>query len=118
RDEVLAAAGGISQAILHSAEAERSRRLALAGSGADVFNALREARQYAPDLTDLRLFWARVAETLAGKAKIVLHEQPGRRRHLILPSLPWERTLPALQPALIPEREELPDSRGRDKPKS
>jgi Cu+-exporting ATPase len=106
RDQVLAEATGTAQATIQAAEAARSRRLALAGSQADAFNSLLEARRYAPSLTDWRLFWKEVARGFAGRAKVVLDEEPGRRRQLVLPGLPWERILPpALEPALRPAHE-------------
>jgi len=96
-DQALAEAKGKSQAVLHGAEAARAARLAQAASGADTFSSLREARRYAPSLTDFRLFCDKLAEALAGKAKIVLDEDPGRRRHLIVPNYPIEKALPLLQ---------------------
>jgi hypothetical protein len=53
-------------------------------------------------LTDFRLFCKAVAESLAGKSKLVLDEEPARRRHLVLPESPWDRMLPALQPGARP----------------
>jgi Cu+-exporting ATPase len=97
-DRVLAEAKGKAQATIEIAQAARTRRLALAGSEADAFNALLEARRYAPSLTDFRLFWESVARGLAGKNKVVLDEEPGRRRHLVLPGLPWERMVPVMSP--------------------
>ncbi len=96
RDQVLAEVTGRSQALRHAAEAARARQLALAAAAADRFSSLLEARQYAPSLTDFRLFWKAVADALAGKAKLVLGEEPARRRHLVLPEAPWEVMLPAL----------------------
>src|SRR5262249_52350687 len=60
RDQVLIEAGGHSRAVRHAAEAARSRQLALAAATADSFSSLREARYYAPSLTDFRLFWKTV----------------------------------------------------------
>jgi P-type Cu+ transporter len=94
RDQILVEAKGKAQATVHAALADQSRRLALAAGGADAFSALRVARQNAPALTDFRLFWERVESVLGGKSKVILDEEPGRRRHLILPSLPMERMLP------------------------
>ena len=94
----MAEAAGKSRALLHAAEADRSTRLALAAGGADTFNALREARRYAPSLTDFRLYWEKLASALDGKTKVILDEEPGRRRHLIVPGLPLEKALPVLQP--------------------
>ncbi len=87
-------AGGQAGAIRQAAEAERSRRIALAASEADTFRTLREARDYAPALTDFRLFWTAVAGTLARKDKLLLDEEPGRRRHLIVPDLAGRRIAP------------------------
>jgi Cu+-exporting ATPase len=98
RDRVVTEATGKAQAIRQAAEAKRARGLALAAGAADAFRALLEARRYAPALTDLQLFWERFAQALEGKAKLVLDEEPRRRRHLIVPGLPWERALPALAP--------------------
>jgi len=99
RDRVVAEAKGKSRAVLHAAEADRATRLALAASAADTFNSLREARRYAPSITDFRLYWAKLASALDGKTKIVLDEEPGRRRHLIVPGIPLEKALPVLEPA-------------------
>ena len=97
--------------MLDAAEADRSTRLALAASGADTFNSLRDARRYAPALTDFRLFWTKLAQALAGKSKVILDEEPGRRRHLIMPGLPLERALPVLRD----DRPERASSRSFDK---
>ena len=83
--------------MLHAAEADRSSRLALAASDADTFNSLHDARRYAPALTDFRLFWTKLAQALAGKSKVILDDEPGRRRHLIMPGLALERALPVLR---------------------
>ena len=66
----------------------------LRGPGRSLVAALRVARQNAPALTDFRLYWERVADVLGGKSKVILDEEPGRRRHLIVPSLPLEKLLP------------------------
>jgi Cu+-exporting ATPase len=96
RDEALAEAKGKSQAIRHRAEAACAVRLAQAASGAEYFNALRIARRDAPSLTDFRLFWEKLAAALASKPKIILDEEPGRRRHVIVPNLPLETAAPVL----------------------
>jgi Cu+-exporting ATPase len=98
RDRVVTEARGKSQAVLHGALADKTSRLTLAASRAETFSSLREARQYAPALTDLRLYWARLAGVLGGKPKVILDEEPGRRRHLIVPALPLEKAVPVLQP--------------------
>jgi P-type Cu+ transporter len=97
RDRVLAEAMGKSRSVLNAALAEKSSLLALAASGADTFSSLREARRYSPSLTDFRLFWTRLAQALEGKSKVILDDEPGRRRHLIVPGVPLERALPVLQ---------------------
>ena len=94
RDQIVAASTGKARAMIDAAEADRSTRLALAASGADAFNSLYDARRYAPALTDFRLFWTKVAQALDGKSKVILDEEPGRRRHLIMPGLPLEQALP------------------------
>jgi P-type Cu+ transporter len=97
RDQVVATATGKSRAMLDAAEADRSTRLAFAASGADTFNSLCDARRYAPSLTDFRLFWTNLARALNGKSKVILDEEPGRRRHLIMPGVPLEQALPVLR---------------------
>jgi HflK protein len=94
RDEKLAEAKGKAQATLHAALGDQSRRLALASGEADAFSSLRVARVNAPALTDFRLYWEQVAKVLGGKSKVILDEEPGRRRHLIVPNLPLEKILP------------------------
>ncbi len=98
RDQVVTEAQGKSRSLKNDAEATRSRQLAMAGGSADRFEALREARQYAPALTDLRLFWKTVAEALAGRDKLILDDDPGRRRHVVIPGIPWEQMAPAVLP--------------------
>jgi regulator of protease activity HflC (stomatin/prohibitin superfamily) len=96
RDQELAKAKGRSQAVHHAARAASAARVALAASGADTFISLGEARRPAPALTDFRLYWEKLAPALAGKPKVVLDVEPGRRRHLIVPNLPLEKALPSL----------------------
>ncbi len=103
-DQALEDAKGKSQATLHGAEAARAARLAQAAGGADTFNSLCEARRFAPALTDFRLFWQKVAPALSGKPKVVLDEEPGRRRHLMMSSLPLEKMLPVVPPALLEDQ--------------
>jgi regulator of protease activity HflC (stomatin/prohibitin superfamily) len=97
RDRVVTEAGGQSRVLKHAADADRARRLALAAATADAFGSLLDARGYAPALTDLRLFWTAVSGAFAGKEKLLLDEEPGRRRHLIVPGLADEALLPALK---------------------
>ena len=98
RDQVVTEAHGKSRALRNAAEADRSRQLALAAGSAHSFESLREARQYAPALTDFRLFWKMVADAFAGKDKLILDEESGRRRHLVMPGLPWDQMMPAIRP--------------------
>jgi regulator of protease activity HflC (stomatin/prohibitin superfamily) len=97
RDRILTEASGDLQAIRNAARAERERRVALAAAAADAFGALREARRCGPALTDIQLFWEQLALALGGKPKVILDDEPGRRRHLIAPGLPWEQLLPTLR---------------------
>jgi Cu+-exporting ATPase len=99
RDRALAEATGKAQRVIHGAETFAAKRQALAASEADTFSSLHEARRVHPALTDFRLYWEKLASALDGKPKVVLDEEPGRRRHLILPSLPLEQTLPLLAPS-------------------
>jgi Cu+-exporting ATPase len=98
RDQVVTEAHGKSRALRNGAEASRGRQLALAAGSADRFEAFREARQHAPALTDLRLFWKSVAEVLAGKDKFIFDDDPGRRRQVVMPGLPWEQMVPVIRP--------------------
>ena len=79
--------------------ARRGRRPAawrLAAGAADTFNCLAcRCAGPIPRLTDFRLFWTTVAEASPARTKLLLDEEPGRRRHLIVPSSPG-RVLPAL----------------------
>jgi Cu+-exporting ATPase len=97
RDRVVTEAGGRARSIGEAAEADRSRRLALAAAAADTFGSLLDARNYAPALTDFRLFWTTVAAAMAGKDKLLLDEEPGHRRHLVVPDLDDRLLLPALR---------------------
>ena len=99
RDRVVTEARGQSQKLRNAAEADRSRQVALASGEAHRFGVLHEARRYSPALTDFRLFWKMVAEALAGKDKLILDEESGRRRHIVLPGLPWDRIIPTIRPA-------------------
>jgi membrane protease subunit HflK len=104
RDKNLTEATGKAEAIIQVAHRERSRRVALAAGGADAFDTQRLARQADPALSDFRLFWEKLAEGLSGKKKVILDEEPGRRRHLIVPNRAWERVLPGLD---IERREKM-----------
>jgi Cu+-exporting ATPase len=99
REKVLAEAAGKSQAVRAGALGFEATRRALAASEADRFSALVDARRYHPALTDVRLFWDEVATALGGRPKVIVDEEPGRRRHLILPGLPLGQTLPLVVPA-------------------
>jgi membrane protease subunit HflK len=100
RDSVVSEAKGKAEALVQAAKGAQSRKVALAASEADSFNALRQARQTAPSLADVNLFWEKLAESLAGKNKVILDDPGGRRRHVVVPGLPpsWERVLPVIQP--------------------
>jgi P-type Cu+ transporter len=98
RDQVVIEARGKSRALRDTAEADKSRQLALALGSAHSFASLREARQYAPALTDFRLFWKMVGEAFAGKEKLILDEESGRRRHVVMPGFPWDRVTPMIRP--------------------
>ena len=111
RDQVVATATGKARTILNAAEVDRSTRLAFAASAADTFDLLHDARRYAPSLTDFRLFWTKLALALAGKSKVILDEEPGRRRHLIMPGLSMERALPLFRD----DRPQSASSRSFDK---
>jgi Cu+-exporting ATPase len=104
RERVVTEAQGRARSLKNQAEASRSRRVAVAAGLADRFASLRGARQYAPALTDLRLFWKSVADALAGKEKLILDDSPDRRRQVVVPGLPWEPLMPVLRQ----------DSRARD----
>jgi len=97
RDLTLTEARGKAQAIAQSALGQRARRVAMAAGTADAFNSLRLARQADPALTDVRMFWEKLALSLGGKKKVVVDEDPGRRRHLIVPGFGWEGVLPILR---------------------
>ncbi len=99
RDRVVTEARGQSQKLRNAAEADRSRQVALASGEAHRFGALLDARRYSPALTDFRLFWKMVAESLADKDKLILDEESGRRRHIVMPGLPWDRLIPTIRPA-------------------
>ena len=99
RDRVVTEARGQSQKLRNAAEADRSRRVALASAEAHRFATLHEARGYSPALTDFRLFWKMVAESLAGRDKLILDEESGRRRQIVMPGLPWDRIVPTIRPA-------------------
>jgi Cu+-exporting ATPase len=106
REEVLAEAGGKSQAIVHAAHAAGTRDLAEAAGAADRFASLWEARQYAPELTDFRLFWKTIASSFAGKTKLIFDEPSGSRQHLVISQEPWE-TAPPVWPGNASARPEM-----------
>jgi Cu+-exporting ATPase len=96
RDQTIIEAKGNAEAIVQAARGRHSRRVALAAGAADAFNSLRLARQAEPSLTDVRVFWQKLAEGLDGKKKVVVDEDSGRRRHVIVPDSGWDRMLPIL----------------------
>ena len=75
RDRVLAEAAGTARALVHAASAYRSVRQARAEGDSGRFDSLREARKYAKELTDIRLFWTMVADAMACKPKIVFGDE-------------------------------------------
>jgi Cu+-exporting ATPase len=98
--EALAAARGRAAAIVNRAEAESTAQVARAAGEADAFEAERSARTPFPALTDHRLYWETIQSALAAKPKVVLDAEPGRQRHLIVPSLP----MPAVEAAAVLSR--------------
>ncbi|MGP0070018.1 MAG: FtsH protease activity modulator HflK [Isosphaeraceae bacterium] len=120
RDQVVTEARGKARADRDAAEADRSRQLAMASGSAHSFASLREARQYAPSLTDFRLFWKMVEGAFAGKDKLILDEVSGRRRHVVMPGLPWDRMIPAVRPDspthTIAPADALPESPRKPQP--
>ncbi len=108
RDRVVTEARGQASSVGAGATADARRRTALAASEADAFTTLREARIGAPALTDLRLFWTTIADAMARKDKLILDEEPGRRRHLVVPDSGASMLVPALEPI----RRESPASAG------
>jgi P-type Cu+ transporter len=97
RDRAIAEATGKAQATIHAAEADQAGRLALAASAAETFHTLSVTRHYAPALTDVRIYWEKLAGALAGRPKVVLDDAAGRRRHLVLPGSAWEQAVPILE---------------------
>jgi HflK protein len=100
RAEALAAARGRAAAIVNQAEAESTAQVARAMGEADAFEAARSARSPYPGLTDHRLYWETIQSVLAAKPKVVLDAEPGRHRHLVVPSLP----IPAVEAAAVLNR--------------
>ena len=96
RAERIQDAHGRADATVNRAEGEGSLRQARAQAEAEAFSTLDQARAGAPALTDLSLYWDAVAATLANKTKLVLDPAGDRRRHVIIPELPLETALPAL----------------------
>jgi P-type Cu+ transporter len=107
RDRAVTESAGRASALRNAAETDRRRRVALAAAAADNFGSLRDARIYAPALTDIRLFWTTISTALAGKEKLLLDEEAGRRSHLVVPDLAGE----ALLPAIAPTTRNHPDNR-------
>ena len=101
--ETVAAAKGQAAATVNRAEAERSARVARASSESDIFRSIAAARVGQPALTDHRLYWDRVEESLAGRSKLLLDPGRGSPRHLIVPELPGGFFSPPapLLPALV-----------------
>ncbi len=97
RDQTVTEASGKAEAIVQAARADAIPPRGAGGRRRLIPSARCELRAQAdPALTDFRLFWEKLAEALAGKDKVVLDEEPGRRRHLIVPNLAWDRPLARL----------------------
>jgi P-type Cu+ transporter len=86
--EALASARGKAAAVVNQAEADRSVRVDRGSGEADAFRYLAAARAPHPALTDHRLYWEAIVQTLAGKSKLVLDPGRARPRHLIVPDYP------------------------------
>ena len=97
RDRVVTEAGGQARAIRAAADADRARQVAMAGASADASTAMLDARRYAPAITDIRLFWSAVSSAMAGREKLLIDEEPGRRRHLVFPESADRALLPAIE---------------------
>lgn len=80
-----------------SAEIERSRAKTRAEGEADAFISKVIARAALPGLTDHRLYWDAVSLVMAGKTKLILDpDKNNRRRHVILPEIPFAPSLDML----------------------
>lgn len=84
RAEALAQAKGQAAATVNRAQADHATRVSRASGEADAFRYLAAARAGAPALTDHRLYWEIVTESLAGRSKLVIDPGKNRPRHLIL----------------------------------
>jgi HflK protein len=100
RSEKLAEAEATAKSIRYAAEAEQQRVLADAASRADTFRYQLAARESAVGLTDFRLFWETVAETLTGRTKLILDARANHPQRLIIPRIPFEQDLPFIEPGL------------------
>jgi len=95
-------AQGRADATVNQALAEKGSRVSRATAESSTFLDLLSARAVSPELTDLRLYWERVENSLAGKPKVVLEPDSTNRRLRIVPDLPLSRSVPDLNPALEP----------------
>lgn len=98
QDENIQEAEGVAATTQARAEAERSARTARSKGSADAFLAIVSARAAFPTLTDLRLFWAAMSESMAGKSKVLIDSaraDPAARARFFWPAAP------ALAPATI-----------------
>jgi regulator of protease activity HflC (stomatin/prohibitin superfamily) len=100
RAEKLALAEGEAAATLERAHGETEARTARAAGAADAFLALQQARAAFPGLADRRLYGEALAQSLAGKAKLVIEPGPGQRRHFLIGEFPAGASLPELKAAL------------------
>ncbi|WP_422929947.1 cation-translocating P-type ATPase family protein [Singulisphaera sp. PoT] len=108
--KVVAEAQGRADALRNQALAAMSSRVTRADAESSTFLDLLSARSTAPALTDLRLYWERIEESLAGKSKVVTEPDSTGRRIRMIPDLPFEGR------ALAPEPNPTPDPSARRTP--
>jgi Cu+-exporting ATPase len=118
RDQTVVEAAGKAEAIVQMALSGRFRSVTTAAGRADAFDSELRARQADQTLTDVRIFWEKLADGLRGKRKVVLDDEPGRRRHLVVPGLGWERLLPVAEDRRLEEDAPPTPSAGAEKPPS
>jgi Cu+-exporting ATPase len=92
RSDKILKAQGKANATKAAAEADQSRLLASASSGADSFAYQLAARDAASSLTDFRLFWVAIADALAGKSKLIFDARADRPGRLILSRIPFDQS--------------------------
>ena len=100
RVETVAAGRGKAAETVNRAEGARASRVAIASGEADAFRYVAAARRGHAALTDVRLYWNLIAESLADQPKLILDPGQSRPRHLIVPDgLDSRRELPPVLPA-------------------